>query len=162
VEARAPWPLVSDDEPPSSFLVRFEAWRASVSAVEAELRKKGTAARQAEAALRKLGARAGDDTALLPALPPAMKRALRELEVYERFTAFALQLACRKGGNAASKSDQAMEAAAFQLYMRGVSKLEIARLLRLNRRNVQRTLRGADEIAETMRASMKLSPRPLR
>ncbi len=161
LERNAPFPNVSDDVDADSYVAALKLWRAGVAPIETALRRKGRAARRTATAIRTLMKITEADTILLPDLRANLERALGEIAVYEMFTAYALQLGCRKGGNKADKSDQAIQGAAFQLYCKGLSRVKIAKVLGVDRREVTKWLASARPIVEGMRDFLGLRKPPL-
>jgi hypothetical protein len=136
VERNAPWPILGDDV--DAFAEALKTWRTKMAPIEAALRAKRESAIEAANAIRRFSAVIDQvDTLLFPDI----ERALHEIAVYEMFTAYSLQLACRKGrGSSVDRYDTALRAAAYQLERRGLSTVAIAKVLGVDRKEAERLL----------------------
>lgn len=159
LEAEIPRPAISDEISAQEFVSAFHKWRAALGPTAESLRKKRTAAINAAKAIDLVTALAATDAFLLPELVPLLSRARAELAVYETFTAYAMQIGLGKGATKANKSDQAIQAAAFLLYCKGLSRTKIAKLLGKDRRQVVLWLAGARPIVDDMREFLGLRKR---
>lgn len=141
------FPVATADATPEEYVEALNAWRAKVDPLVAEFRRKAVLASKTIQQLRKMISAFSEESLHLNGVCLEFQRALKHAEVCRMYALYAVAFIGHVGDgwhNGNKKARYWLHLACLHLHLKGVNKTKIAKMLRIDVREVRRNLEGWD------------------